>query len=553
MTAPHARQWTVFRDGWVFTGDSRQPHWGSLVVRGGTIHSLDAAEATRQTAAGADVIDLGGRLLMAGFQDAHVHPVMAGIELLGCDLSSSRDAGESLAAIAAYAQAHPELPWITGAGWAMDWFAHGTPTRQMLDAVVPDRPVLLENRDHHSAWANSRAFEIAGVGALTPDPADGRFEREADGRPAGTVHDGAMSVFDGVRPPVDADLAFAALLAAQTRLLSFGVTAWQDAAVGALMGQPDTVEVYARALEANELRVRVRGAQWWERAGDLTQVEALSARAHEIRERYAPERFSLGAVKMMVDGVAESGTAAMHGHYRDAEGADTDSRGITFFDPADLMAFVAALDTAGLQIHFHTLGDRAVTDALDALDFARARNGATGLRHHLAHLEVVRAADIPRFAPLDVTANLQPVWAAHDDQLDNLVLPFLPSRARSMLYPFASLAAEGVRLALGSDWPVSSPDPIHALHVGVNRRHVGASAAPLLPEQALDLPRLLRAATVGSAYVNHLDAVCGRLRPGMFADLVVLDRNLWDLDPTELHTARVDETWIEGARVYARA
>lgn len=553
MTALRAPQWTVFRNGWVFTGDSSQPHWGGVVVRGGRIHSLDAAEAARQVAAGAEVVDLGGRLVMAGFQDAHVHPVMAGIELLGCDLSTCRNAGESLAKIAAYARAHPDLVWITGAGWSMDSFAHGTPTRQMLDAVVPDRPVLLENRDHHSAWANSRAFELAGVSRLTPDPADGRFEREADGTPAGTLHDGAMSVFDGVRPPIDPDHALAALLAAQQQLLSFGVTAWQDAAVGNLMGQPDTVEVYARALDADKLRVRVRGAQWWDRTSGLAQLAGLSERAQDIRGRYAPERFSLDAVKVMVDGVAESRTAAMHGHYRDARGAETDSSGMTFFDPADLTAFVTALDAARLQIHFHTLGDRAVTEALDALASARSRNGASRLRHHLAHLEVVRAADLPRFASLDVTANLQPLWAAHDAQLDELVLPFLPSQAQSELYPFGSLAAAGVRLAMGSDWPVSSPDPIQAVHVGVNRRHPGASAAPLLPEQALELSRLLHAATAGSAYVNHLDAVCGRLRPGMFADLVVLDRNLWSLDPADLHAARVDETWIEGVRVYARA
>lgn len=551
---PAARAAIVFEQGWVFTGSSESPSFGGLALgHDGRILTCEAQAVADLARTAAQRIDLGGRLLMPGFQDAHAHPVVAGMEMLGCDLSDTGSAAEAFAAIRAYADAHHDLPWITGAGWSKDAFAGGAPTRQMLDAIVPDRPVLLEDRDHHSAWANTAAFEAAGIDARTPDPADGRCERERDGTPAGTVHDGAVFLFDRVRPVPTPDLAYAGLLAGQERLLSFGVTAWQDAAIGTLMGMPDTMPVYLRALEAGTLHARVRGAQWWNRTDGLEQLPRMLERRDETAERCDPERFSLGTAKVMVDGVAESRTAAMHGRYRDAHGAETASSGISFFASAELAGFVAALDAAGMQVHFHALGDRAVTDALDALEHARHVNGPTGLRHHLAHLEVVAAADVPRFARLGATANLQALWAAHDEQLDRLVLPFLPEGTANRLYPFGDLAAAGAELAGGSDWPVSTPDPIQAIHVAVQRSRPGSERSPLGPaSQRLTPAQIVTAYTRGSARVNHLDHATGALAPGYHGDLAILDRNLFELPGEDLHTARVDETWIGGRRVFTR-
>ncbi|EYT56225.1 amidohydrolase [Leucobacter sp. UCD-THU] len=542
----------VFENGWIHTGLGDGPRAGGIAVGGGRILSCDAEEVARLAPRAAQRIDLDGRLLIPGFQDAHAHPVIAGTELLGCDLSDCPDAEAVLAAIRRYAEAHPERSWIIGAGWSMDAFPGGTPTRDLLDAVVPDRPVLLENRDHHSAWANTRAFLAAGIDETTPDPRDGRFEREPDGTPAGTVHDGAMFLFDAVRAMPTEEDAYAGLLEAQRRMLAFGVTAWQDAAVGSLMGRPDTLPVYLRALERGALLARVRGAQWWDRTSGVAQLAGLIERRDAVAALHPAERFSLGTVKIMVDGVAESRTAAMHGHYRDHAGARTDSTGIAFFPPAQLAEFVAAIAASGMQVHFHALGDRAVTDALDALEHAARSNGDRGLRHHLAHLETVAQPDLARFAELGATANLQPLWAAHDPQLDELVIPFLPDGVEQTLYPFAALAGAGAPLAAGSDWPVSSPDPIQAIHVAVNRRRPGSASAALGEAQALTVGQAVNAYTSGTARVNHLDHVTGRLRAGRLADLAVLDRNLFAINPEELHTAVVDETWIDGRRVYSR-
>lgn len=543
----------VFENGWIYTGLEDGPRLAGLAIGGGRILSCDPEEIARLAPRAAQRIDLDGRLLLPGFQDAHAHPVIAGTELLGCDLSGCADAEAALAAIKAYAEANPEREWIIGAGWSMDAFPGGTPTRGLLDAIVPDRPVLLENRDHHSAWANTRAFTAAGIDAGTPDPPDGRFEREADGTPAGTMHDGAMFLFEAVRATPSDEDAYAGLLEAQRRMLALGVTAWQDAAIGSLMGRPDTLPIYLRALAAGTLHARVRGAQWWDRTAGLSQLAGLIERRDAVAALHPPERFSLGTVKIMVDGVAESRTAAMHGHYRDAAGASTGSTGLAFFPQAQLAEFVTAIDASGMQLHFHALGDRAVTDALDALERALRTNGKQHLRHHLAHLETVAPADLARFAELGATANLQPLWAAHDAQLDELVIPFLPAGVEATLYPFAALASAGAALAAGSDWPVSSPDPVQAIHVAVNRRRPASAAPPLGEAQALTVTQAVNAYTSGSARVNHLDTVTGQLRPGAFADIAILDRNLFAIDAAELHTAVVDETWIAGQRVYSRS
>jgi predicted amidohydrolase YtcJ len=546
---------TIFENGWIYTGEDERPIRANVAVVGGRVLAIgDAAELSGLATSATRRVDLHGRLLIPGFQDAHVHPIMAGVENLQCDLTQTTSAEEAVAAVRRYAESHPDAPWIVGGGWSMDCFPGGTPTRQMLDAVVSDRPVLVHNRDHHGAWANTKAFELAGIGATTPDPASGRLEREADGYPAGTVHEGAMEMFDCVVPGISPEQAYQGLLWAQELMLSYGITAWQDAWVGASQGGfGDTLEAYLKAIDAGDLKVRVRAAQWWDRSAGRGQLDEVLARRDRVADSCDPLRLSAATVKVMVDGVAENYTAAMHAPYRDGHGHHTDNHGIEFFDPAELREFVTDLDANGIQVHFHALGDRAVTDALDAVEQARSVNGPGDNRHHLAHLQVVRSADVPRFEALGASANLQALWACHEDQLDELTLPFLDADAEERHYPFGELAAAGAHLAAGSDWAVSSPNPILAIHVAVNRVEPGGMLPPLGPEQhKLSLKQILDAYTQGTAWVNHIDADTGIIRPGAFADLAILDRNLFDIPVEELHTAQVDETWIAGERVFAR-
>ncbi|MER6474159.1 amidohydrolase [Streptomyces collinus] len=536
----------LFTGGPVLTPEGRTAT--AVAVTGDRVTAVGHDELRELAGPRTEVVDLAGRLLLPGFQDAHVHPVPAGLELTQCDLSGLTTAEGTVAAVRAYAEAHRDRAWILGGGWSMEAFEGGTPTRDLLDAVVPDRPVYLPNRDHHGAWVNSRALELAGIDRNTPDPADGRIERDASGAPSGTLQEGAMRLVGELAPAATAADRLAALLHAQRHLHALGITAWQDALVGDFLGMDDPAGAYLTAARDGSLTARVTGALWWDRDRGAEQIPELVAK----RAEFSHGRFRAGTVKMMLDGVAENHTAALLDPYLDRCGCATANRGKSFIHPERLPTYVTELDALGFQCHFHALGDRAVRDALDAVEAARAANGPSDTRPHLAHLQVVHPDDVPRFARLGATANIQPLWAAHEPQMDELTIPFLGAERAAWQYPFGALLRSGARLAAGSDWPVSSPDPLHGVHVAVNRVEPGGSAPVFLPDERLSLADALTAYTAGSAYVNHLDDG-GRVAVGALADLVVLDRDPFAGPPEEIAQTRVALTYVGGERVHAAA
>ena len=552
MTSSARHADLLFDNGPIFLGDDaprREPVAvadGRIVAVGSAAREL-AGPRTRR-------VDLAGRLLVPGFQDSHIHAIFGGLELGRCELSALGTAQQYLAAIADYARAHPEQEWITGGGWSLDAFPNGLPTAAALDAVVPDRPVFLPNRDHHGAWVNTRALELAGITRNTPDPVDGRIERDEHGEPTGMLQEGAIGLVESLLPTATVEETDAAFDRAQTLLHSLGITAWQDALVGSGLGQPDNFEVYLRAARSGRLTARVRGALWWARNRGEEQIEGFIER-RRVGRAEGDGRFDPGSVKIMQDGIIENGTAALTSPYGTPCGcgsaSGTGNSGLSFIDPELLRGHVTRLDDAGFQVHFHALGDRAVREALDAIEAARKANGPSLRRHHLAHLQVVHPEDIPRFAALDAVANIQPLWACHEPQMDELAIPVLGAERAGWQYPFKALLASGAALAAGSDWPVSSPDPIQGMHVAVNRVTPGGDGAPLTPDQRLTLAEALTAYTAGTAYVNHLDRT-GRIAPGMLADLAVLDRDPF-AGPTEaIHQTRVDATYVSGEPVYER-
>jgi predicted amidohydrolase YtcJ len=553
----------VFAGGAVYTADASRRRMipataddgspvSSVAVVGGRIEAIgNAGDPRIQELIGpaTDVIDLRGRALLPGFQDAHVHPAFAGVTMIGCNLMGAASLEDALARIAGYAKQHPEREWIAGSGWRMEWFPGGTPDRQMLDRVTAGRPAYLSNRDGHGAWANTRALELAGLDARTPDPADGRIERDADGGPQGTLHEGAASLVGDLVPQLTFDERLAGLILAQQHMHARGITAWQDAIVGDYLGSPDPLPVYLAAAASGQLTARVEGALWWDRSRDGSQLPDILAR----RERGRGPRFRANTVKIMQDGVAENFTAGMLQPYHDPTGCHQHGSGLSYVDPVALLGYVTQLDALGFQVHLHAIGDRAVREALNAIEAARIANGWTDNRHHIAHLQVVHPDDVRRFAELDVTANMQGLWAAHEPQMDELTIPFIGPERTARQYVFGDLLRSGARLAAGSDWAVSSANPLRAIHVAVNRSlqgATGAEAEPFLPGQSLELAEALAAYTIGSAYVNHLDDETGTIELGKLADLVVLDRDPFAAPKSEIGSTAVLATYVQGEPVY---
>ena len=529
----------------MYTMDAARRWADAVAIAEGRIVAVGLERDVHELAGPAtEVRRLSGGLVLPGFQDAHVHPAFGGRNLLRVHLDDLTTVESYLDEIARYASAHPDEPWITGGGWAMYRFPGGKPRKEDLDRIVPARPVFLMNRDVHGAWVNSRALELAGIARDTPDPWDGHIDRDpATGEATGALDEGAAYAFqDRLVPPTRPGEWREALLLAQRHLHALGITGWQDAWV-----EPDLLRAYLALHDAGELTMRVSTALWWDRHHGLEQVDELIERGRSATR----DGVRATVVKIMVDGVVENCTGALLRPYDDPDGYPPGHLGLSYVDAETLREAVTRLDASGFQVHMHAIGDRAVRDALDAVEAARSATGWSDRRHHVAHLQVVHPDDVRRFRALGVVANLQPLWACSDPQMTELTLPRLGTERIGWQYPFADLARAGAVLAGGSDWPVSSPDPLAEMEVAIRRVEPGSrDEEPFLPEQRLTLPQALAAFTIGAAYVNHDEREAGSIEVGKRADLAVLDRDPFDRDAGQLSEAKVVLTLAAGRVVH---
>ncbi|HST47050.1 amidohydrolase, partial [Jatrophihabitans sp.] len=521
MVITGARLWTGTDD---LTGPVPEvSRDGAVALRNGRILAVGDSDDIQDLAGpGTERLHLPGRLVLPSFQDAHVHPPFAGRYRMHVSLHDLADVPAYLQAIATYAAEHPDLPWIYGAGWAPESFPDTAPVRELLDAIVPDRPVFLFDSSVHSAWVNSRALQVAGVNVDTPNPADGRLRRDpATGEPIGILDEGAAYSFEArYLPAPDRAEWRSAILLSQAHLLSLGITGWQDAWV-----TPDILEAYGSLADDGLLTARVVAALWWQRERGLEQIADFRAQ----RESGArSDRLLVRTVKIMTDGVVENGTGALLTSYHDGCGGHTGDLGLSYLDPELLAAAVTELDRLDFQVHLHTIGDRAVRDGLDAVGAALRVNGQRGNRHHLAHIQVIQPEDVGRFATVGAVANCQAYWAQSEPMMDELTIPVLGAERSRMQYPFADLVTAGTVLAMGSDWAVSTADPLQQIEVAVTRVDPQRRTnSPFLPDQRLTLGTALRGFTAGSAWVNH-DPDGGTIRAGKRADLAILDRDIFE-------------------------
>lgn len=542
----------IIRNGRVFDGRVRTESTAVAVADGRIVRVGSDAYVQELAGENTRVVDAAGGVIHPGFVDAHAHAAFAGVERLSIDLTPARSVEETLDLIRAGAESS-DAEWLTGGGWSHELLP--MPTRQQLDAIVPDRPVALSDAGHHTLWVNSKALEIAGVDRDTPQPHNGHIHIDENGDPIGYLNETAAELVGRVVPAATDDEIYAGLLNAQAYLWSIGVTGWHEAILGEYNGKADCTPGYLRGIAEGTLKSDTSGALWIAPGLQVEDVPALVARFVELRERNAAAGFQTSTAKAMIDGVPHGETAALLEPYCNHDDGFT---GEMHFAEETIRAFVAQLDAAGFALHLHIMGDRGIRVALDAIEAARAANGA-GPRHHIAHLSIVDAADAKRFGPLGITANIQGLWAAPDP----FVVTMIGEERMLRGYPFRTMAESGAELAMGSDWPVSPAEPWLAVHVTVNRwappppgvelppLPAGAQPPTLDAEnQTLTLEQAIGAYTNGSSEL--VLGRPGRVRVGERADLVVATGDPFELPAEAIASLQTAITIVGGEVVYYR-
>ncbi len=528
----------LFRGGLVWSpADQAMPVPGELLAVDGRIAAVGEALSAP---AGTRLVDLAGGTLLPAFGDGHAHPLQAGMERRFAPVRG--DGLESIyAGVASWAQAHPDAEWVYGGGFDLALAAGGVFDAAWLDAVVPDRPVVLRAVDYHTLWCNTEALRRAGISAATPDPAGGTIVRRPDGTPTGTLREwGATDPVFAAMPRPAPEEQVEALRDATGLAARLGLTWMQDAWV-----EPAEVPVYLAAAAGDALQVRVNLALRADPAHWRSQVELFGSLRAEV-ESAGAGRLTAGTVKFFVDGVIESGTAAMLEPYLDCP----HSRGLPLWSGTDLAAAVAAFSAAGFQVHLHAIGDAAVRDALDAVEASAAVIGELDLRPVIAHLQVLHPADVGRLAALGVTACFQPLWAQPDPLQEVLTVPRIGPERAALQYPIRSVAASGAHLSFGSDWPVTDLSPVEGIATAVSRQTPdGLPPQGWYPAERIDLRTALTAATAGVARQAFRDDA-GTLRVGGVADLVWSAADLTSMDAAALRAAPVLGTWLAGDRTH---
>jgi predicted amidohydrolase YtcJ len=538
----------VLRGGAVYTLDSARTWAEAIAIQGDEIVYVGSDEGVgRFTSPRTRVVDLRGAMVLPGFQDAHVHTIGAGNSQLTLSLHELLSPEDYLDAIGNYAKDRPALDWIVGGGWYIGVFEGEYPNRHLLDAVVSDRPVALMDGDGHTLWANSKALELAGIARDTPDPVNGRIDRDpVTGEPTGSLQEDAMSLVLSLTPPVEPEQMQAAARLAISILNGYGITAFQDAI--AMVSGPEafgSLNAYRALDERGELNARVVTSLWWNAGEGEEQIaQLLSARAE-----YTKGRLYATSAKIMQDGVFENRTASLLEPYI----GTASGLGHSNLTPEALDRAVQRLDAEGFQVHFHAIGDRAIRECLDAVGAAIEANGDRDRRHHISHLELIDPSDIPRFRELGVVANFQPLWAYAEPSIIDLTIPVIGEERGRWIYPIGSVLRSGAIVAFGSDWDVSSPNPLEEIEVAITRRDPNSEqrdGKSWLPEQRISLADALAAFTRNAAYVNFLDDRTGSIEVGKLADLAVIDRNLFEIHPSEISDAKVILTLLGGQPVH---
>ena len=533
---------SVILHGRVYTVSASKPWARAVAIRGDKIIAVgDDADIEKLRGANTKVIDAAGKLVLPGFVDCHIHFLEGSISLGQANLESAKNPADLQRILQDYAAKHPGDGWILGAGWNYAMFGEETlPHKKYLDELFPNRPVFLVGFDGHTSWANSKALALAGINKDTPNPANGAIVRDPQtGEATGALKESASGLVSKLVPKSTRADKLAALRAGIHWANENGLTRMHSAG-----GDFEEFALYGELLRHGDLTLRMYIAYFLNppelRPKDLEAIE-------DARKKYTSDWLSGGAVKMMLDGVVESHTAAMLEPYTD----DPTTKGKLFWDPEKYKAAVAELDKRGLQLFTHAIGDYAVRTALDAYENAETVNHTQDRRPRIEHIETITSTDVPRFGRLGVIASMQPLHAYPDDDSLRIWAGNIGTDRASRGFSWHDIAAAGGRLAFGSDWNVVTLNPWEGLQTAVTRQTTeGTPAGGWLPHERVTLAQAVEAYTLGAAYAGRREKTEGSIEPGKLADLIILSQNIFEIDPHELSKTKVVKTIVGGRVVY---
>lgn len=532
----------VVRNAVIYTVDAARSWAQALAVKNGRIVFVgDDADVSRWIGPATKVVDAGGRLILPGFHDTHVHLALSASRRQYCDLGYPKTLPAMRESIAACVKKANVSGWVLMSNPNTTVFPTDRPVRDLLDTFDHERPMVINGL--HSSFANSAALARAGITAGTANPPHGEILREPDGTPNGTLRETAQDLLYKHVPalaPEEVEAEFRELLAT---LAAQRVVSVQE------LSSSSRSALYSRALAKGWLTVRLRHGQMLLGGAEAPRPESGTKAFSETAAQFRTRWLNAGTVKIFVDGDLGDRTAALFEPY---EGSNTKrERGEPIWTQDELNVWAKKLDAAGLQLHFHAMGDRAVHMALNAIEHAQNANGRRDARHQITHLHVIADADVPRFRKLRVVANVQPYFAENIAYNTVLALELLGAQRHKAMFRFRDLLSGGAMIAASTDGPVASPlNPFVSIQAALTRQEPGSTEPPFLPDQRLTLPEVLAAYTIGGAYANFLDADSGSLQAGKWADFVLLDRNVFDTPVEKIRDIGVLWTVVEGREVF---
>ncbi|HEV2540437.1 MAG TPA: amidohydrolase [Frateuria sp.] len=519
--------------GYTLDSQGKLQRFDALLVDEGKVVATGPDAVLAKRAGNAKVVDGHGKTLLPGLIDAHGHVLDLGYALTQADLTGTQSLDAALERVKAYAAAHPDARWITGGGWnQVIWKLGRFPTAKELDAVVSDRPVWLSRVDGHAAWANSAAIKLAGITRDTKDPPGGRIERDAQGNPTGVFVDGATALINAPEP-TDQERA-AALDTALAEMARVGLTGVDDAGIDLA-----NYRLYRRYADEHKLTARIYAMvrDTGEAFDTITAEGPLDG--------YGGGFLTVHSVKLFADGALGSRGAALLKPYSD----DPHNRGLLFMSPGTMVSKIEKAFAKGYQVNIHAIGDAANHEVLYSFTAAyKTHPEAKAFRNRVEHAQIVSLEDIPRFVPLGLIASMQPTHATSDM---NMAQDRVGRERLEGAYAWRRFLEQGTVVAFGSDFPVESPNPFFGLHAAVTRQdHQNQPPGGWYPSQKLSLVEALRAFTLSAAYAGHAEKTQGSLEPGKYADFILVDRDIFAIDPQDLWKTKVLGTWVGGKQVY---